>query len=87
MSDLCLGFRRSSYGTDTCTGGNLLEQFSVKLVSVTDKLHIIYSRTIVKSDEVNSLAAAVGTHPTLYANILAELCAFKDVYNFCSFHR
>lgn len=84
---LTLALHKSACCADTCTCSHLLEDISIKLVYIAYDLHIIYSRTIVKGDEVNSLAAAVGAYPPFYADILAELCAFKDVYDFCSFHR
>ena len=73
-------------GADAGSGGDVLEHLGVKLGRVYHHLNVLDGRTVVECYEVDSLAAAVSTHPSLYIYLFTEIGALEGIDNFSSFH-
>ena len=74
-------FTRCAYACSSC---DLLEQIGIHRCWVDNHLHVIDGRTVVQSDEIHHLTAAVSSHPALYVYLRTEVGALKYVHNLCS---
>ena len=74
----------------TGAGGDELQQVSVELVHIDHHLHIMNSRTIINSHEVDLFTTAAGTYPAFHIDLRTHVGTLQQVDNFCStncFHK
>ena len=81
-----LALYQCTHGADAGSGGNVLEHLGVKLGRVDYHLDVLDGRTVVERNKIDSLAAAVGTHPSLYIYLFSEIGALEGIDYFSSFH-
>ena len=81
-----LAFYQSSFCTDAGTCGDLLQQFFIKFRRIDNDLDVLNGRAIIQGDKVDSLRAAVRTHPALHADALTIICALQHINYLCTFH-
>ncbi len=81
-----LAFHERTAHGEACTRGAEFEEFGVDTAGFYHYLDVLDGAAIVEGDEVHHFAAAVGTHPSFYADFTAVGCGGKEVYYFCSLH-
>ena len=81
-----LTLHQGSFGTDTGTSSDILQQLLVELRGVNHHLHVLDRRSVIQRNKVNSLRAAVRTHPALHADLLTIFRALQHINYLCSFH-
>ena len=79
-----LALDKHSRGTYAGTCGDLLQHILVELGGIDNYLNVLYGRAVVQCYEINSLAAAVRTHPSLHIDNRSEVGAFENVDYLCS---
>ena len=82
-----LTLHESAACADARAGGDVLQKFCIELRGVHYELDVLDGRAVVEGDEVNSLAAAVGTHPAHHRYLTTKLAALQRINYFCPFHR
>ncbi len=66
--------------------GDTLERFGIHLGGIDHHLDVVDGRTIIESDEIDRLTAAVRAHPTSHIDVFSQLGALECIGHSCSFH-